>query len=56
LSKVIFAENSSKQDWIKQGDSFMKNHLYNVAAQCFGKGGDRRKQMLAQAHDRALLV
>ncbi|XP_060580921.1 TPR and ankyrin repeat-containing protein 1-like [Ruditapes philippinarum] len=56
LSKVIFAENSSKQDWIKQGDSFMKNHLYNVAAQCFGKGGDRRKQMLAQAHDRALLA
>ncbi|XP_053381233.1 TPR and ankyrin repeat-containing protein 1-like [Mercenaria mercenaria] len=56
LSKTIFVEESSNHDWIQRGDYFMKNRLYGVAAKCFRRGGDQKKQVLAEAHDKALMA
>ncbi|XP_053388237.1 LOW QUALITY PROTEIN: TPR and ankyrin repeat-containing protein 1-like [Mercenaria mercenaria] len=54
LSNTIFVVESSNHDWIQRGDDCMKNRLYGVAANCFRRGGDQNKQVLAQAHDMAL--
>ncbi|XP_053381229.1 TPR and ankyrin repeat-containing protein 1-like [Mercenaria mercenaria] len=56
LSNTIFVEKSSMQDWIQRGDYFLKKRLYSVATKCFRKGGDHKKEMLAQANDRALVA
>ena len=34
----------------------MRNSLFGVAAKCFGMGGDKEQQRLAQAHEQALKV
>ncbi|CAC5423625.1 unnamed protein product [Mytilus coruscus] len=44
-----FAKPSLEEDWIKRGEEFMRNHLYSFAADCFKKGGDEKKEKLADA-------
>ncbi|KAL3888638.1 hypothetical protein ACJMK2_001003 [Sinanodonta woodiana] len=48
-----FAEKSSLDDYIKKGEAFMKNRLYEMAAKCFGMAGEPLKQKVALAHQRA---
>ncbi|VDH90337.1 Hypothetical predicted protein [Mytilus galloprovincialis] len=44
-----FAKPSLEEDWIKRGEEFMRNQLYGFAADCFKKGGDDKKEKLADA-------
>ncbi|XP_060067394.1 TPR and ankyrin repeat-containing protein 1-like [Ylistrum balloti] len=50
----MFAEESSPEDWIRRGDDFMKHALYEVAAKCYIRGGNRHLHKVAQAHQQAL--
>ncbi|XP_053388238.1 TPR and ankyrin repeat-containing protein 1-like [Mercenaria mercenaria] len=51
-----FAVKSNKDDWLQQGDYFMKNRRYSAAATCFRQGDDQKMLMLAQANQQALLA
>jgi hypothetical protein len=56
LSGVMFVGNSDSKEWLQQGDYFLKNRLYGIAAKCYRKGGDEYKQALAKGHELAHMV
>ena len=54
--ETVFAEKSSVEDWIRQGEDFMRHSLYSIAAKCFGIAGETDRQKVALAHAQAVKV
>ncbi|KAK7486004.1 hypothetical protein BaRGS_00022756 [Batillaria attramentaria] len=50
----MYAKKSSPSEWETQGDMFMSQQLYKVAAKCFQNAGADHKRRIAQVHDRLL--
>ena len=50
----MFSTKSSPEEWDARGDEFFNRNLFNVAAKCFLKSGNERKQKLAEAHQKAI--
>jgi len=46
----VFAEDSSRQHWIKRGHEFMKLTNYDIAETCFIKGEDKFHAKIAEAY------
>ncbi|XP_046368823.1 TPR and ankyrin repeat-containing protein 1-like [Haliotis rufescens] len=51
---VGFAEESTPEDWVSQGDTFMVRRLYDDAAKCYRIAGDIQKEKSSMAHSRAM--
>ncbi|XP_038048876.1 TPR and ankyrin repeat-containing protein 1-like [Patiria miniata] len=51
---AIFVEKSSQLEWIKRGHYFFKNKLWMVAAKCYQRGGDEKRELQARAHHQAV--
>ena len=56
LVETVFAEKSSLEDWIRQGEDFMRHSLYSIAAKCFGIAGETERRKVALAHAQAVKV
>ncbi|XP_077978099.1 TPR and ankyrin repeat-containing protein 1-like [Glandiceps talaboti] len=54
LSDGMFASTSTAVEWNKRGDYFYNNKLWQVAAKCYRKGGDVKKEKMSLAQHRAL--
>ncbi|XP_033629676.1 TPR and ankyrin repeat-containing protein 1-like isoform X2 [Asterias rubens] len=51
---AMFVEQSTNAEWIKRGDYFLKNKLWLVAAKCYQRANDEKKEFLARAHHQAI--
>ena len=49
LPDLMFVEESSSEEWIKRGDEFFRNKLFEVAAKCYSHGGNTQKEKQAIA-------
>ena len=54
LYEKSFAEKSTPEQWQARGDQFYRRNLYNVAAKCYSKSGDEKKEKIALAQQMAL--
>ncbi len=50
---MVFAMQSSPEDWVRRGDEMMSQSLYDVAAKCYEMGWNKPKENLALAHSQA---
>ncbi|XP_022098419.1 TPR and ankyrin repeat-containing protein 1-like [Acanthaster planci] len=51
---AMFVEKSSSWEWIQRGHYFFENKLWKVAAECYQRGGDEKRELLARAHHQAM--
>lgn len=52
----MFVKTSTPEEWIAQGEYYAKHQCWKVAAKCYQKGGEIKKEKLALAHDAVLKV
>ncbi|XP_038048886.1 TPR and ankyrin repeat-containing protein 1-like [Patiria miniata] len=51
---AMFVEKSSQWEWIQRGHYFFENKLWMVAAKCYQRGGDEKRELQARAHHQAV--
>ena len=49
MYNLVFASNSTTEQWKAQGDNFRKKHLWDQARLCYERAGDENKYLVKEA-------